>query len=45
MSAAGFGHNHIGNAGPLYETEPSAESYRMDKKMAAALLEEMDDAK
>ncbi|MFI8413844.1 hypothetical protein ACIGB6_15420 [Paeniglutamicibacter gangotriensis] len=45
MSAVGFGRNHIGSGvGPLYETEVSARNYRMDKKIAAALLEEMGDA-
>lgn len=45
MSAVGFGRNHIGGGiGPLYETEPSARNYRMDKRIATALLEEWEDA-
>lgn len=43
MSAVGFARNHIGGGvGPVYETDYGARMYRMDKRLAAALLEEMD---
>ena len=42
MSAVGFARNHIGGVGPVYETDYAARKYRMDKRLAAALLEEMD---
>lgn len=42
MSAVGFARNHIGGVGPVYETDYSARKYRMDMRLAAAVLEEMD---
>ncbi|HEY3546483.1 MAG TPA: hypothetical protein VGK17_10365 [Propionicimonas sp.] len=43
MSAVGFARNSIGaGVGPVYDTDYSARKYRMDKRLAAALLEEMD---
>lgn len=43
MSAVGFARNSIGGGvGPVYDTDYSARKYRMDKRLAAALLEEMD---
>ncbi|MEU0265667.1 hypothetical protein [Nocardioides sp. NPDC006303] len=43
MSAIGFGRNQIGGGvGPVYETDYNARKYRMDEKLAEALLEEMD---
>ena len=42
MSAVGFARNSIGGGvGPIYETDYNARKYRMDKRLAAALLEEM----
>jgi hypothetical protein len=43
MSAVGFARNHIGGeVGPVYETDYGTRKYRMDPRLAAALLEEMD---
>src|SRR5450830_1872233 len=43
MSAVGFARNSIGGGvGPVYDTDYSARKYRMDKRLAAALLEEME---
>ena len=43
MSAVGFARNHIGGGvGPIYDTDYNARKYRMDKKLAEALLDEME---
>lgn len=43
MSAVGFARNNIGGGvGPVYETDYGNRQYRMDKRLAAAILEEMD---
>ncbi len=43
MSAIGFARNHIGaGVGPVYDTDYSARKYRIDERLAAAILEEMD---
>jgi hypothetical protein len=43
MSAVGFGLNHIGGGvGRIYDTDYNARKYRMDKGLAAAIIEEMD---
>lgn len=43
MSAVGFARNAIGGGvGPIYDTDYNSRKYRMDKKLAAALLEELD---
>lgn len=43
MSAVGFARNHIGGGvKPVYETDYTSRKYRMDKNLAAAILEEMD---
>jgi hypothetical protein len=43
MSAVGFARNAIGgDVGPIYDTDYNARKYRMDRKLAAALLDEMD---
>ena len=43
MSAVGFARNNIGGGvGPVYDTDYSNRQYRMDKRLAAAVLEEMD---
>lgn len=40
MSAVGFGRNSIGGGvGPLYETDTNSRKYRMDERLARALLE------
>lgn len=45
MSAVGFARNSIGGGvGPVYETDYNTRKYRMDKRLAAALLAEMDAA-
>src|SRR5690625_1856970 len=42
MASVGFGRNRIGGGvGPLYETDYNNRMYRMDKNLAAVLLEEM----
>ncbi|HTW16758.1 MAG TPA: hypothetical protein VMF51_16620 [Nocardioides sp.] len=43
MSAVGFARNAIGGGvGPIYDTDYNSRKYRMDKRLAAALLEELD---
>lgn len=42
MSAVGFARNSIGRVGPVYDTDYGNRQYRMDKRLAAAVLEEMD---
>lgn len=43
MSAVGFARNNIGGGvGPVYDTDYGNRQYRMDKRLAAAILEEMD---
>lgn len=43
MSSLGFARNNIGGGvGPVYDTDYGSRKYRMDEKLAAALLEEMD---
>lgn len=43
MSAVGFARNSIGGGvGPVYETDYTNRKYRMDKRLATAILEEMD---
>lgn len=43
MSAVGFARNNIGGGvGPVYDTDYNNRQYRMDKRLAAAVLEEMD---
>ncbi|GAA4884542.1 hypothetical protein [Serinicoccus chungangensis] len=45
MSAIGFARNHIGGGvKAVYETDYASRKYRMDKNLAAAILEEMDAA-
>lgn len=45
MSAIGFARNHIGSGvKAVYETDYASRKYRMDKNLAAAILEEMDAA-
>jgi hypothetical protein len=42
MSAVGFARNAIGGGvSPIYDTDYNSRKYRMDPKIAAALLEEM----
>lgn len=43
MSAVGHARNHIGGGvGEVYDTDYANRVYRMDKRLAAALLEEME---
>lgn len=43
MSAIGFARNNIGGGvGPVYDTDYGARKYRIDERLAAAVLEEMD---
>lgn len=45
MSAIGFARNHIGGGVKgVYETDYASRKYRMNKNLAAAILEEMDAA-
>lgn len=42
MSAIGFARNHIGGGvGPVYDTDYGTRKYRIDERLAAAILEEM----
>ena len=42
MSAVGFALNNIGNVGAVYETDYNKRRYRMDPRLAKALLRVMD---